>query len=71
MSLKDKRRPTIAAALRLILNSRFVSPAQRLARDVTSVLSFNSADEEYRVLLPFIKEGFGRGEKAFHVIDLR
>jgi len=30
---------------------------------------FNSADEEYKVLLPFIKEGFERGEKAFHVVD--
>lgn len=30
---------------------------------------FNSADEEYRLLLPFIKEGFERGEKAFHVVD--
>jgi hypothetical protein len=30
---------------------------------------FNSADEEYKVLLPFIKEGFDRGEKAFHVVD--
>jgi hypothetical protein len=30
---------------------------------------FNSADEEYRVMLPFIKEGFERGEKAFHIVD--
>lgn len=30
---------------------------------------FNSKEEEYRVLLPFIKEGFERGDKAFHVID--
>lgn len=30
---------------------------------------FNSADEEYRVLLPFIKEGFERGDKAVHVLD--
>jgi hypothetical protein len=30
---------------------------------------FNSADEEYRLLLPFIKEGIERGEKAFHVVD--
>jgi hypothetical protein len=30
---------------------------------------FNSAEEEYRVLLPFIKEGFERGEKAFHVVN--
>ena len=29
---------------------------------------FNSKDEEYRVLLPFIKEGFGRGERAFHIV---
>src|SRR5262249_59271803 len=25
--------------------------------------------EEYRVLLPFIKEGFEHGEKAFHIVD--
>ena len=30
---------------------------------------FHSADEEYQVLLPFIKEGFERGEKAFHIVD--
>jgi hypothetical protein len=30
---------------------------------------FNSADEEYRVMLPFIKDGFERGEKAFHIVD--
>jgi hypothetical protein len=30
---------------------------------------FNSIDEEYRVLLPFIKEGFERGDKAFHIVD--
>ena len=30
---------------------------------------FHSADEEYRVLLPFIKDGFERGDKAFHIVD--
>ena len=30
---------------------------------------FHSSDEEYRVLVPFIKEGFERGEKAFHIVD--
>lgn len=30
---------------------------------------FNSADEEYRVPLPFIKEGFERGDKAYHVVN--
>jgi len=30
---------------------------------------FNSDDEEYRVLLPFIKDGFQSGDKAVHVIN--
>lgn len=30
---------------------------------------FHSKDEEYRVLMPFIKEGFQQGDKAFHVVD--
>lgn len=30
---------------------------------------FNSADEEYRVLMPFIKEGFACGHKAVHIIN--
>src|SRR5271165_5013219 len=30
---------------------------------------FNSMDEEHRVLRSFIKEGFDRGEKAFHIVD--
>lgn len=30
---------------------------------------FQSPDEEYEVLMPFIKEGFERGEKAFHIVD--
>jgi hypothetical protein len=29
---------------------------------------FSSPQEEYEVLMPFIKEGFERGEKAFHVV---
>jgi hypothetical protein len=32
---------------------------------------FRSEEERYRILLPFIKEGFERGEKAFHVVDPR
>lgn len=30
---------------------------------------FHSPDEQYRVLLPFIKEGFELGQKAFHIVD--
>jgi DcmR-like sensory protein len=32
---------------------------------------FHSKEEEYRVLLPFIKEGFDDGDRAFHIIDSR
>jgi hypothetical protein len=39
--------------------------------DVRHVCAFfNSADEEYRVLLPFIKDGFECGDKAVHVVNL-
>jgi hypothetical protein len=30
---------------------------------------FNSMDEEHRVLRSFIKDGFDREEKAFHIVD--
>ena len=30
---------------------------------------FNSTDEEHRVLRSFIKDGFDRGDKAFHLVD--
>lgn len=30
---------------------------------------FHTKEEEYQVLLPFIKEGFERGDRAFHIVD--
>lgn len=30
---------------------------------------FNGADEEYRVLRSFYKDGFERGDKSFHLVD--
>ena len=30
---------------------------------------FHSKEEEYRVLMPFIKDGFDKGDRAFHVVD--
>jgi hypothetical protein len=30
---------------------------------------FNTKDEEYRVLLPFIRDGFAHGDKAFHIVN--
>src|SRR5260370_6359267 len=30
---------------------------------------FNSDEEEYRVLLPFIKDGFESGDKAIHIVS--
>jgi hypothetical protein len=32
---------------------------------------FHSKEEEYRVLMPFIKDGFENGDRAFHVVDPR
>ena len=30
---------------------------------------FNGVDEHYRVLQSFIKDGFDKGDKAFHLVD--
>jgi hypothetical protein len=30
---------------------------------------FDDADQEHEVLDPFVREGFERGEKAFHIVD--
>ena len=30
---------------------------------------FHTKDEEYAVLMPFIVEGFERGDRAFHIVD--
>jgi methanogenic corrinoid protein MtbC1 len=30
---------------------------------------FDSRDEEYRILLPFVREGLEQGEKAIHIVD--
>ena len=30
---------------------------------------FHSKDEEYEVLLPFVKEGFEHGDKAYHIVE--
>ena len=46
---------------------QFAGAVFRVQRHVCAF--FHSPDEEYRVLLPFIKEGFERGEKAFHIVD--
>ena len=32
---------------------------------------FHGKEEEYRVFLPFIKEGFDQGDRAFHMVDPR
>jgi hypothetical protein len=40
-----------------------------LSRSCHVCAFFHSKDEEYRVLMPFIKEGFEKGDRAFHVVD--
>jgi hypothetical protein len=46
---------------------RFAGSVLRLQRHVCAF--FHSPEEEYRVLFPFIKEGFAHGEKTFHIVD--
>src|SRR6267154_85922 len=46
---------------------RFAGSQLGEARHVCAL--FNSDDEEYRVLLPFIKDGFECGDKAVHVVN--
>lgn len=44
--------------------------AGKLVSEHTHVCGFfRSSDERYRVLLPVIKEGFERGDKAYHVVN--
>lgn len=46
--------------------------AGRALKDSRHVCAFfNSRDEQNRVLMPFFKEGFERGEKIFHIVDRR
>jgi hypothetical protein len=40
-----------------------------LSRSCHVCAFFHSKEEEYRVLMPFIKEGFHKGDRAFHVVD--
>jgi hypothetical protein len=48
---------------------RFAGSELRQKRHICGF--FRNPEEEYRLLLPFIKEGFERGEKAFHVVNPR
>ena len=50
--------------------ARSISLAGSELKEVRHVCAlFNSDEEEYRVLLPFIKDGFERGDKAVHVVN--
>ena len=47
-----------------------ISLAGSELRDVRHVCAlFNNDEEEYRVLMPFIKDGFECGDKAVHVVN--
>ena len=42
-----------------------------LSRSCHVCAFFHSKEEEYRVLMPFIKDGFQKGDRAFHVVDAK
>jgi hypothetical protein len=46
---------------------RLAGSALGRARHVCAL--FHDKEEEYRVLLPFIKEGFDQGDRALHIVD--
>jgi hypothetical protein len=52
---------------------KFLAPIRLAGSELTETRHvcafFHSEDEEYRVLLPFIKEGLDGGEKAIHVVN--
>ncbi len=50
-------------------NVRLAGAALDRSRHVCAF--FNSKEEEYRVLLPFIKQGFEQNDKAFHIVEDR
>ncbi len=44
--------------------------AGRTLKDTRHICAFfHSKDEQNKVLMPFFREGFERGEKLFHVVD--
>jgi hypothetical protein len=54
----------------MVPNDRSVNLAgSALGRHRHICAFFNNFDEQHRVLRSFIKEGFDRGDKAFHIID--
>jgi hypothetical protein len=42
-----------------------------LDRDRHVCAFFHSKEDEYRILLPFIRDGFDEGDRALHIIDPR
>lgn len=56
------------SSVRMSDNRRVSLAGKALDRARHVCAFFHSKDEEYRVLLPFIKEGFDQDEKAFHIV---
>src|SRR5258708_30248866 len=54
----------------MVTNDRSVQFAGGVLRRHRHICAFfNSTDEEHRVLRSFIKDGFERGDKAFHLVN--
>ncbi len=73
---KRRQRPVTGTASRSVAMSAPVHKQVRLAGAVIDrkrhvCAFFNSKEEKYRVLMPFIKEGFDQGDRALHFIDPR
>lgn len=53
------------------MDSATSPPDSTLNRHRHICVFYNTKEEEYRILLPFIKEGVEKGDKTFHIIDER
>ena len=54
----------------MVETKRAVKLAGSVLRNSCHVCAFfHSKEEEYRILMPFIKNGFENGDRAFHVVD--
>jgi hypothetical protein len=54
-----------------MISSPMTLASEALLRHRHLCAFFHSQDEQYDVLLPFVKEGIARGERAFHIVDPR
>src|SRR5438270_12477878 len=66
----NRQHREVERAISMMKTAAPISLAGSQLGDMRHVCAFfNSDEEEYRVLLPFIKDGFESGDKAVHIVN--